>query len=116
MANDNDRGEQLYRIAGIIAGSGIENAESMAHDIRKYVKLVVDRDIGPTNEVRALNTALMAKVEELTNRNAVLAAENIAAQDYLPAAVRMSRKIDQLKAELAAAKAKLKPLEAPAAG
>ena len=69
MANDNDRGARLYEIAAEIHAGAVVDPLQAAHDIRKYVQLVVDRDIGPTNEVRAENTRLRSELAIATSLN-----------------------------------------------
>ena len=39
-----------------------------AHDIEKFAKLVIDRDAGPSNDVRAENTKLAEQVKQLESR------------------------------------------------
>lgn len=109
MANDQQRGAELIAVADVLE---LEGKAELGHRIRKFVQLVVDRDAGPTDLVKAENTQLRERITRLEAEAVVLQADLQAAKAFKPEAVRLTRNNAGLKTELEAQRKKYLTLEA----
>lgn len=97
MANEESRAQALEEIAKMIEAGGAGLGAEHAHQIRKYVKLVGERDAGPSEKVKEENTKLVEANQALT---AELTALRITTEDYKvmrESAIRNQRTNDGLR-------------------
>jgi len=95
MANDEQRGASLLAHAERLAAT----EPQLAHEIRKYVDLVVARDEGPSDLVKAENNAIRSENETLRQRVTQLEADIAEHQAVRGAAVRAIRLSTDLRAQ-----------------
>lgn len=89
MATDKSRRDDVLAIADYLHGD--KNEQQMAHSLRKYVKVVGDRDKGPSDQARESATRVTAENQRLKERIVDLERKEQELKQHRSEAIRLAR-------------------------